>query len=140
MRDYMDLLAGDVEFFRELVDFYHLHKRRIRKSLRIRNDSELADFCADFRQMTSWNDARFIKHEYVCKLALIFSNILGRRLPDHLHARMIFGFSNDSCVEYCEYVEGLKPHSLFGLVNPNPNKFRMHSLSVNGMLSKLTSK
>lgn len=133
-------MTGDVEFFNEVFEFYRLNKRKIRKSLRIVNDDELVDFCADFRQMTSWKDQRFIKHEYVCKLALILSNVLGQRLPDHINSRMVLGFSNDACVEYVKYIQDLKPHKFFGLVNPNVNRFRMHSLSVNGMLSKLVSK
>lgn len=133
------MIAGDVDFFRELMQFYSLHKRRLKKALRIKSDNELVDFCADFRNIASWNEPRLVRHEYVCKLALIFSNVLGMRLPDHLHARMIFGFS-DSCKEYIEYVERLKPKTLFGLMNPNPNHYRRHVLSVSGMLSKLVSK
>ena len=133
------MIAGDVDFFHELMQFYSLHKRRLKKALRIKSDNELVDFCADFRNIASWNEPRLVRHEYVCKLALIFSNVLGMRLPDHLHARMIFGFS-DSCKEYIRYVEGLRPRTFFGLVNPNPNHFRMYRLSVNGMLSKLASK
>jgi len=98
---------------------------------------ELVDFCAELGW--SFFKSKYIKHEYVCKLALIFSNVLGMRLPDHLHARMVFGFS-DSCKQYIEYVEGLRPKTLFGMVNPNPNHFRMRRLSANGTLSKLVSK
>lgn len=136
------MISGDVDFFRELMQFYSLHKRKLKKALLMKGDNQLVDFCSDFsdfRHMTSRNEPRFIKHEYVCKLALIFSNVLGTRLPDHLHARMVFGFS-DSCKQYIEYVEGLRPRTLFGMVNPNPNHFRMHRLSVSGTLSKLVSK
>jgi hypothetical protein len=134
------LISGDVEFFHEIMDFYKLKKRRIRKALRIKSDDEITDFCSDFRQMTSWRDDRVIKHEYVCKLAVIISNILGECLPDHLHAQMILGNPNDYCKEYVAYVGGLKPKKFFGFVNPNPNNYRRHCLSVNGMLSKLVSK
>lgn len=134
------MIVGDVEFFRELMEFYALHKRKIKKALRIKNDDQLVDFCTDFTKTTSLDEKRFIKNEYVCKLALIFSNIVGERLPDHLHARMILHFSGHACKEYVTYVNKLKPRTFFGFVNPNPNNFKKHALSVNGMLSRLASK
>jgi hypothetical protein len=134
----MMMMTGDVEFFKEVFDFYGLNKRRIKKALRISNDEELVDFCADLGW--SFFRSKHIRHEYVCKLALIFSNILGQRLPDHIHARMVLDTSNKSCKEYVDYVQGLKPTTMLGFKNPNPNHFRMHTLSVNGTLSKLAWK
>lgn len=136
-------MTGDVGFFQELIDFYKLHKRKIKRALCIRDDDELVDFCTDFRPR--WKlpvevDSRIIKHEHVCKLAVIFSNVLGEKLPDHLHARMIFEISSEACKEYAEHVGRLRPKTFFGFFNPNPNKYRRHALSVNGMLSKLVSK
>lgn len=133
-------MTGDVEFFNEIFDFYRANKRKLKKVLRIKSDDEIVDFCADFNQMTSWREQRFIKHEYVCKLALILANALGKRLPDHLHARMVLGLSSGVCVEYVKYIQNLKPNKFFGLINPNKNRFKMYSLSVNGMLLKKVSK
>ena len=132
------MMTGDVEFFKEVFDFYRLHKRKIRKALRINNDEVLVDFCAELGW--SFFKSKRIKHEYVCKLVLIFSNVLGQRLPDHIHARMVLDAPNRWCKEYIDYVRALKPTTMLGFRNPNPNQFRMHTLSANGNLSKLTWK
>lgn len=117
--------CGESEFYSDLTKFYRQNSKRFQKVLSIRSEFEIMNFCTDYRG--------HFNYENLCKLALIFSNIVGTQLPDHIHNRIVLGPSNKWAQEYVEYVSSLKP-LLFGLFNLNRKKISNTYLSSNGNL------
>lgn len=119
-------------FWSELLDLYKKNKRRIDRELFFRRGSgeeRLLEFCTDSLGVLS--------RPNLCSLALIFFNILGERLPDHIHARMILGESNEHVKEYISANEKYRSRFLwFGTHNP----FKNHSLGPDGRLRRMTLK
>lgn len=125
------------ELYRDLVEIYKKNKRKFSEI--IKNESELLDFCASScsAQRAIWTVE--LAYEHICKLAYIFSNILGKQMPDHIHARLLLGPNNVWIKKYVEYTKQLKPH-LFGIINTNKNNFKLCRLSNNGYIQKYTLK
>lgn len=119
------------DFWLELMCFYKSNKAKINKELCLRSNTNevMLDFCI--------NPNGELSRSNLCKLALIFSNVLGRRLPDNLHARMILGDSNEAVKEYVYYISKLKPN-VMGLFNFNRNNFRSQTLGFCGSTKKLS--
>jgi len=127
-------MTSEAAFLLELLEFYRTRKKIIDKRLGLNRgadgEARIRDFCFDIHGR--------LPYENLCKLSLVFANVLGSRLPDHIHARILLGCSNDWVSEYIHYVHGLHP-SIFGF-NANPNNFRMRTLGVDGSLSRMTLK
>lgn len=123
--------AEDIEFFGEIMNFYEQNKRKIKKSIYISRDKDVIDFCIDH--------SGTIKYDYICKLAFVFADVLGSKLPDHILTRMILGPSNEWVAEYMEHAKNLKPPK-WGLFNQNRATFKNRSLSSGGWLAKRTLK
>jgi hypothetical protein len=130
---------SNVAFYYELLEIYRANKRRINKKVFISGESNILDFCSNEKNIYWGSNSlggnlepfREIKYENLCKLAFIFSNILGRPMPEFIQNRMILGPNNQWVKEYFLYIKKLKPYRFF---NPNPNFFRSHRLSNNGHL------
>jgi hypothetical protein len=123
------------DFWLELIEFYNKKRWVINRELRLSRpgssgDSMLLDFCTDINGSLS-------RHN-LCRLALIFSNVTGERLPDNLHARMVLGEANQPVREYIEYLKTIKPK--FMGFNPNKNNFKTHTLGVAGYTRKMALK
>jgi hypothetical protein len=129
-------MSSEMSFWFDLLEVYRKNKRVIDRRLYLKDysktpcESRLFDFCVDF--------SNNLRHENLCHLALVFSNILGRTMPDHIHSRMILGEPNQWVKDYCEYVGNLGPR-LFG-VNLNRNNFRLTTLGRNGSIRKMMLK
>lgn len=122
----------EVAFLDDLMGVYQRNKRKINRALHLRKGSaNIYDFCADTYGQ--------ISYENVCHLALVFSNVLGAKMPDHIHVRMILGNPNLWVREYVKYVESLRPRK-FGVFNVNPNNYRRHTLGPVGWTPKLQYK
>ena len=131
---------SDIAFYFELLDFYRANRRKINKKIHITSESDILDFCGDQKNLhwnSSSNPFRRIKYENLCKLSLIFSNILGKQMPDHIHNRMILGKTNQWVREYISYINKIKPYRFF---NTNPNFFKLHKLSSDGYLVRMQLK
>lgn len=140
----------EVAFYNEIVEIYEKYKIKINKALRLKNESELLDFCVSYYQIGQvTGHARIVAnntpangkiiYENICKLAYIFTNILGRPLPDHIHNRIVLGPNNEWVKKYVEYNKEIKPY-LFGLININKNNFKYCYLSTNGFVKNLALK
>jgi hypothetical protein len=127
-------MTSEASFLSDLLEFYRSRKKTIDRRLNINRgvggEARIRDFCFDVHGR--------LPYENLCKLSLVFANVLGSRLPDHIHARILLGFSNEWVSEYMYYVRGLRPY-IFGF-NLNPNNFRMRTLGVDGSMSRMTSR
>ena len=122
----------NVAFLDDLMGVYQRNKRKINRALHLRKAwPGIYDFCSDTNGQISYDN--------VCHLALVFSNVLGAKMPDHIHVRMILGESNLWVREYVEYVESLRPRK-FGVFNVNPNNYRGYTLGPVGWTPKLQYK
>lgn len=124
--------AEDPDFLREILEFYRIRKRTLDRRLHLRRDGEarVRDFCTDTYGVPSY--------ENFCKIALVFANALGKRMPDHIHARIALGSGNEASREYVLYAASLRPHFLG--FNFNPNGFRRRSLGFDGHVVRMISK
>lgn len=125
---------SDISFYFELLEFYRSNKRKINKRIHIAKEYDILDFCGDEKNIywnTSSKPFKRIKYDNLCKLALVFSNILGRPMPDHIHNRLVLGKNNQWIREYISYVKKIKPYWFF---NTNPNFFKLSKLSSDGHL------
>jgi hypothetical protein len=123
--------AEDPDFLREILEFYRSHKRVLDRGLSIRlGEMAVRGFCSDVHGVPSYYN--------FCKLALVFANVLGTRMPDHIHARIALGPSNEGCREYILYAMSLKPN-LLGF-NLNRNGFRGRSLGFDGHVLRMMRK
>lgn len=121
-------------FFKELMEVYRRNRRRIDRGLNLNPprspEFSISLFCRD--------KAGNLEYGHLCGLAFLFSNAIGRRMPDNIHARMILSERNDWVERYVRHVESLKPHFLW--FNPNPNDFRMYTLGPSGSVRRLMLK
>jgi hypothetical protein len=139
---------SDIAFYYEIIEVYKSNKRKINKKIFTSSELDLLDFCSDSNKI-AWGffqganihlkPSRTIKYENVCKLALIFANVLGKQMPSHIHNRMVLGLNNRWVKEYVDYVNKLKPRK-FGIFNLNPNNYRLHKLSNDGDLIRMKLK
>lgn len=102
------------DFFSDVWDFYLSRRERLRRGLVRLRDRDVELFC---RSVSSGYD-----HVYICKLCMIFAGVLGERMPDHIHNRMILCEGNAWVSQYLDIVSGLRPKFL-GIFNMNSNKF-----------------
>lgn len=121
-------------FFDELMEVYRLNRRRIDRGLNLSRPRSpefcISLFCRD-------RDGNLV-HSHLCGLAFLFSNVIGRRMPDSIHARMILGERNDWIEKYVRYVAVLKPKLLW--FNPNPNNYYRCTLGPSGSIRRLALK
>lgn len=104
----------------ELKKIYRKNNRKLNRELRIKNEHDIVDFCGD-------------SEENATKLALIFVNLLGKKLPEPAHNMIILSRKNKWTAEYAEYAKEIKPFVFF---NPNPNRFKNLALGDEGRLHK----
>lgn len=127
--------SEEMEFLHELIGVYESNRSLIDRELGMKcgqegileGEERILDFCHGITGDFSY--------ENICKLALVFANILGERMPDHIHARMILGTPNASVAQYAKYTDSLKPR-MFGLFRMNPNHFKKQTLGKNGEMIK----
>jgi hypothetical protein len=74
-------------------------------------------------------------YDHLCLLALLFSNAIGDRMSDRIHARMVLGESNRWVSDYMAYVLALRPRFL--MYNPNKNNFSRYTLGPCGWIRKM---
>ena len=123
-------------FFNDLMDVYRQNRRRINRGLNLNTigqsppEARIWEFCRD--------PHGGLVYEYLCCLALLFSNATGKQTPDHIHARMILGESNPWVSRYLSHVDSLRPHFL--MYNPNKNNFRSYTIGPCGWLRKMGMK
>ena len=121
-------MRAEQSFLSDLLDVYRKNKRRINRRLHLgldshrRGEQRILNFCGDV-------DGN-LDYRCLCMLVFVFSNVLGERMPDHIHARMILGEPNRWVGEYVRYASDLKPRFLF--FNPNKNGFYRHTLGHHG--------
>lgn len=132
--------ASDVAFYFDLVDFYNQNKRKLKKKLLIKNESDILDFCSKFYSLSGGSSGQaHLNYEYMCKLVYVFANVLGRPMPDYIHNRLILGQNNEWIKKYIEYVGNWKPY-YFGIINTNKNNFKFNYLSSSGHLARFALK
>lgn len=122
-------------FFEELMEVYRRNRRRIDRGLNLNwrprsPDISISEFCRDHKGN--------LVYRHLCGLAFLFSNALGRRMPDSIHARMVLGERNDWVEKYVRYVATLKPHFLW--FNPNLNHYDRRTLGPSGSIRRLMLK
>lgn len=115
-----------MDFYSEVFDFYVSRRRVLRRRLRIRSDLEVERFCRDSRGAFSQDN--------MFKLCMLFSGVLGERLSDCLHNRLVL-CGGSWVAEYLEGARGLKP-PLWGLFNLNPNRFPNCGLGMDGWVKR----
>lgn len=116
----------DVEnFFGEAREFYG-SRPVLAGRLRVRDRGELLDFC-----LGSDGELDYLS---VCMMCELFSGVLGERLPDNLHNRMVLGPSNDAVVRYLDGLRGLRPKFLG--INFNRNRYPNVGLGVGGWVRR----
>ena len=85
-------------FFGEVWDFYISRRWRLGGRLNILHDNMVRFFCLDTDGV--------LDYVYICRLCMLFSGVLGERLPDAIHNRMVLGPSNRWVGEYLGNVRG----------------------------------
>lgn len=124
------------DFFEDLLDVYRRNRRRINRGLNLNfigrqpPEVRISEFCRDPHGS--------LTYDYLCCLALLFSNALGSQMPSHIHARMTIGESNGWVAQYMAYALSLKPSFL--MYNPNKNNFRRHTIGPCGWIRKMVMK
>lgn len=114
-----------MDFYSEVFDFYLSRRRVLRRRLLIRWDYEVENFCRDSRGAFSQDNMR--------KLCMLFSGVLGERLPDSIHNRLVLT-GGKWVSEYLEGVRGLKPP--FWGFNLNRNRFPNCGLGMDGWVKR----
>lgn len=129
--------SSDIAFYFDLVEFYNQNRMKLNRKLRIKDESNILDFCSDYYVVGP--DSAQLKYENICKLVYVFANVLGRPMPDYINNRLILGQNNEWIKKYIEYIGNLKPY-YFGIINTNKNNFKLNYLSTNGHLGRFALK
>lgn len=116
-------------FFDEARDFYRSRPVLARR-LRVRDIGDLMDFCV--------GPDGGLEYVSVCIMCELFSGVLGERLPDNLHNRMVLGPSNDAVVRYVGGLVGLRPKFLG--FNFNRNRYPSVGLGACGWVRRFVSR
>lgn len=121
----------ELSLYQELLGVCQKERRKLSKVLRIRRERDVLEFCCSSGYISE------LKHDNLCKLAFVLVNVLGKPLPDHVHARIVLGASNEWAGKYVEYSRNLKPPK-FGFLNVNKNLFHNHRLGDDGYMVRMT--
>ena len=124
--------SKETQLWLDLVDYYLLNKRKIDSILLTKNEKCLFNFCFGI-------NSNELEYKYLCKLVLIFANVLKRKMPEPIHNRMILDTQNEFTKKYVEYVKNLKKNK-FLIFNQNKNNYSMNKLGKSGDLHKLMYK
>jgi hypothetical protein len=123
-------MLSETAFFMDMLELYRSKKRLIDRKLSLHwtngGEARIRYFCADIRGSISYANT--------CKLALVFANVTGSRMPDHIHSRIVLGEANEWASEYVRYASAIKP-SILG-INRNTNNFNRHTIHADGQISR----
>lgn len=129
-------MSSEMGFWSDLLELYRKNSAIINRKLHVKNfyknrgEDMLFNFCAD--------STGSLNYEHLCHLALVISNVLGRRMPDNIHNRMILGRPNQWVKKYVEYSNNLLPP--FWGMNRNENHFKFNTLGRSGNLIRMALK
>lgn len=122
---------SELAFFYDLLELYRINSNKIKKKILISDEQKIVDFCSDY-------DGK-LNYKNICKLVIVFSNVLKKRMPDHIHSRILLGPHNECVEEYANYSMSLK-NPIFGIINLNANNYKFRSLGSNGHIARMQLK